>query len=206
MFGKLDAAKEAMRRQFLGQFDTYQGTLVYRRLSKGPPIRIDDEERSIWVAEFEVFLKRALVTVMSVAVSVMIAIVGLDESGILPMPDWVPIAATLAQLPFYVHAYRRALVAPLKQLTGRPPMGGERYGAELKQVHLRQMTWSNMIVPVVLGAGISFVAVLAKPEFRAENPYIFVCLALLGGYLLLGGIIGLYQKWQAEKQQENPPQ
>jgi hypothetical protein len=60
MLGQLDHAKEAMLRQFLGQFDYFDSHLVYRRLSKGPPIRLSEMERDECVHSFKRFTDRAI--------------------------------------------------------------------------------------------------------------------------------------------------
>jgi hypothetical protein len=124
------------------------------------------------------------------------------------MPDWIPLAAVFLLLPAYIIAYRRALTAPMAQLFGRAAMGGERSRTELKQVHLRQLTWYSVALPTAMGAGIGLLAALAKPEFRASHPYIFGGIVLLGAYLIIAGGIAIHQKWKAEKGQPNaqPPQ
>ncbi len=197
--GRLKQARETMLRQFSGQFDTYNDFLVYRPLSKGQPIRVSEQERTRFIEAFDRFARRSLWIGMAATLGLIGLIVGLDESATLPLPDWVPMVAVIALLPLFAFIFRRAMTAPLSELTGRAPMGGERSREDLAKVQLRQLGWHALIVPLVLGAAFVALALFAKPEFRAAHPFVYGAIILFGGYMLIGGAVALYRKWQAER-------
>jgi uncharacterized membrane protein YozB (DUF420 family) len=200
MFAKLRNSKEALLRQFAGQFDIYQNQLVYRRMSKGPPIRVSEEERDRFIADFDINVIRLFWVMFFAIIFLAAGLIVLDETNTIAMPDWVPIPAIMTLIFVGIYFIRRALIAPAAVLSQRAAMGGERSTAELKQVYLRQMIWPHVFVPLPLGLAAAAFAILARPQFHSEHPYISGAIILFAAYMIVGGSITIYQKWRAERE------
>ena len=201
MFGKLRAARDTLRRSFAAQFDVYQGQIVYRNLMKGPPIAVSDAERDGFVADFEQFIPRYMWGQIAVILPLLCVLIIVDESGLLPMPDWVPLVAVLAMFPLAFIVYRRAMTVPGRTLASRPPMGGERSRTELAEAHLRAMAWPMLIPSFVLGgAMIALVgfAAINNPAIFREAPLWMVGLSLFGGWLFFAASMTARRKWRLE--------
>ncbi len=204
MFGKLQAARENLRRSFAAQFDEYQGKLVYRKMMRGQPIAITDAEYEDFLADFEAFIPRFMWLLSGGIAALVILAVVLDGSGLLPMPDWIPILLPLIALSFGIIAHRRAMAAPAKALAMRAPMGAERSNKEFAAASLRALPYASFAPALVIGAAIMVMmgyALVANRSIFTQEPIWTSLASLFGAYMFFGSLISLWRKWQAEKQE-----
>lgn len=191
-------------RQFVSQFDEYQGYLVYRKRSNGPPIRVTMAEKKLWTDEFESSLPKGLWRSFFAVMAIMFLVVGLDASKLIDIPDWLPIPLIMVMIVFFSVKMLRDMVKPAQYLSAlnRPPMGGERSKEEAAEIAIKNLPWGGFIVSIWLGICGIILLFFIKPQIYTDYPWqigLFICFII---YLFVGGIMAVVKKWKIHKKHD----
>jgi hypothetical protein len=141
--------------QFADQFEP-DGELnyLYRRSSRGAPVRVTAAERDGFVVGYRQASRRlrwgvvAGVIVVAAAFVAVGLLVGLDDWGDRSHGALEGAIALLVLL--FVALHLRAWSAPARALERRPQLGAERSRAEMRRLIARRMSWGQVLGFLVL--------------------------------------------------------
>jgi hypothetical protein len=186
---------DQVKQLFADQFTPDGAEFIYRKSSKGAPIRVSSSEREDFIAAFNRQLRLAswgivFGTVLLIGLLVMLAPAGPDSS-IGQMGIYIGIGAIVA---IFFASYQWAWNAPVRALQRRPVVGQPLSRTEIKRMMLDRITYGQLGIGV-LAIGALLLKVSAKHDLFASWNRLWLLLAAIG----LAGIgVQAFRKWRMD--------
>jgi len=201
MFGQLTHAKNQLMQQFSGQFEIYNGYLVYRKNSIDPPIRVDKAEQDLWTGEFESSLPREFYRGISIILISMFAMIIFDIA-VLNIPNWLPLVLIIPIIMYFAIDLRRGITRPAVELAkaNRAPMSDVKNKEDTQKTAYKNLTWSTVIIPIFIFFAFLAIVPFIKAEFYANYPWAIGTYAFVMTTLFFLSILNAIKKWKIEKE------
>ncbi|HEX2591049.1 MAG TPA: hypothetical protein VHL34_06120 [Rhizomicrobium sp.] len=189
---------ENVRANFAAQFiPVGEDKYLYRLRGKGAPIRVSAEERKRFIVAFDRFLRLAWWALLGGTIAFLLALLVVqarmgfsDETynRVFWIYGGVMVVGFLA-------LYWRVSAAPSIELRNRPPEGGELTPGEFRQVSLKRMSFSGLILPVLFISALLAYSIINGEMLKEENrTYLVITVVSIGIVLFI-----IYRKWRIER-------
>jgi hypothetical protein len=182
-----------LRQNFADQFEPDGDFFLYRRSSRGAPIRVSAQERAAYIAAFDLWLRWCFWALFAgFTALILVEVIYFYPSS--SQADWIFGSGIAALFAFYMAAFLWAWNAPTRQLRGRGSEGeGRSHGDVRRRMLAKQSYWQILASPAIF-------ALLILNEARTHDLLSGWYRLWLVGLALVSGIslVAALQKWRLE--------